>query len=68
MHSNRIADETRTADISIGARVEVRNAAQRTWTRGFRIAALICDAYLVRRVSDGAVLPRSFAPEDVRPC
>ncbi len=68
MHPDRIADDARTADIGIGARVEVRNTAQRTWIRGFRVAALICDAYLVRRVSDGAVLPRSFAPEDVRPC
>jgi hypothetical protein len=54
--------------VTIGTRVEVRNLYLRTWSRGFQVVAIINDAYLVRRLSDGCVLPRSFGPLDVRPC
>jgi hypothetical protein len=54
--------------MTIGARVEVRNVDLQTWSRGFRVAGIVNDAYLIRRVRDDCVLPRSFRPEDIRPC
>jgi hypothetical protein len=54
--------------MTIGARVQVHNTYLETWSRGFQVAGIINDAYLVRRVSDGFILPRSFGPGDIRPC
>ena len=63
------AETTRTAElVTIGTRVEVRNCYLETWSRGFQVAAILTDAYLIRRLSDGSILPRSFSPDDVRPC
>jgi hypothetical protein len=50
-----------------GAPVEVRTRFDGRWSRGFEIAAIERDLVLLRRRSDGAVLPRSFQPADVRP-
>lgn len=53
-----------------GTRVEVRSRFEERWTRGFEIAAydesVDPPVYLVRRRSDGSVLPVGFAPETVR--
>lgn len=54
--------------VTIGTWVEVRNLYLQTWSRGFQVAGVINDAYLIRRLSDGCILPRSFGAEDVRPC
>ena len=63
------ADVARTSEfLGIGTRVEVRNSYLQTWSRGFQVAGIIHDAYLIRRLSDRAILPRSFSAEDVRPC
>ena len=50
-----------------GTHVEVRNTFDNSWARGFEIAEII-DAmkFRIRRRSDGAVLPVTFEPDDVR--
>lgn len=42
------------------------NVYTRSWTRGFEIAEVVEDAYRLRRLSDGAVLPGVIAAERVR--
>ena len=48
-----------------GMQVQVRNSLN-LWSPGFQVETWQDDRYQVRRNSDGAVLPRSFATEDVR--
>lgn len=66
--STTTATATSTEFVAIGTRVEVRNLYLQTWSRGFQVAGIVSDAYLIRRLSDGTILPRSFAAEDIRPC
>lgn len=47
-----------------GTRIEVRSAFD--WAGGFAVEGDDGDRYVVRRRSDGEVLPVSFAPDDVR--
>jgi hypothetical protein len=49
-----------------GTRVEVRSGYQSSWTRGFEVARVEGDAYVVRRLSDGTVLPAAFEDEAIR--
>ncbi len=50
-----------------GVPVEVRSRYDGMWNRGFEIAEQTgSDAYRVRRLSDGSVLPAEFSPDDVR--
>ncbi len=50
-----------------GVPVEVRSRYDGRWSRGFEIAEQTApDAYRVRRLSDGSVLPAEFSPDDVR--
>ena len=49
-----------------GTRVEVRRRNDDRWARGFEVAALDGDGYLVRRLSDGTVLPTAFPRDDLR--
>ena len=50
-----------------GVPVEVRSRYDGGWNRGFEIAEQTApDAYRVRRLSDGSVLPAEFSPDDVR--
>jgi hypothetical protein len=57
-----------------GARVEVRNRFDRSWTRGFEVAESAAPAdeggaaptYRVRRLSDGVVLNAEFPADEVR--
>ena len=49
-----------------GVDVEVRARFDGAWKRGFEIAAVEDELYLIRRRSDGAVLPEPFGPADVR--
>jgi hypothetical protein len=67
MVSNAVVEVTRNS-VTIGMRVEIRSLYLHTWSRGFQVAGIVNDAYVIRRVSDGSVLPRSFSPNDIRPC
>ena len=49
-----------------GTRVEVRKRFDSNWARGFEVADVVEDGYLIRRMSDGDVLPLPFPPDDVR--
>ena len=48
-----------------GTPVLVRNSLN-IWSPGFQVAAWRDDHCQVRRDSDGALLPRAFAPEDIQ--
>jgi hypothetical protein len=67
--------DTMTADVTFelegeeipeGTRVDVRSRFIGEWTRGFEVAEVAVDGYRIRRVSDRAILPEVFSPEDVR--
>ncbi len=60
------AEEDPGSDLETGTRVEVRSRFDRSWSRGFEIAAHAPDGYVIRRVSDGSTLPVTFAGDDVR--
>jgi hypothetical protein len=47
--------------------VEVRSRFDQRWTHGFSVAEVGAGAYLLRRLSDGSVLPAWFPDEMVRP-
>ena len=52
-----------------GTRVEVRSRFDRQWARGFEIVESVAGqmpGYLIRRRSDGSILPLVFSVEDVR--
>ncbi|MGZ4677385.1 MAG: hypothetical protein ACXVJ7_02325 [Acidimicrobiia bacterium] len=52
-----------------GTRVEVRSKFDRAWARGFEIVDTVSGTspgYLIRRRSDGSILPVVFGPDDVR--
>lgn len=50
-----------------GDRVEVRTRYDGSWARGFTVAAVAAQGrYVVRRDSDGRVLPAEFEPGDLR--
>ena len=50
-----------------GTRVEVRSRFRRDWVRGFEVEAFEGPGYRLRRLSDDAVLPVTFAGDDLRP-
>ena len=57
-----------TLVLSTGTEVEVLTRYERRWTTGFEIASVDPDhRFLLRRRSDGAVLPASFAANEIRP-
>jgi hypothetical protein len=49
-----------------GTKVEVRKRFDASWARGFEVADAVEDGYVIRRLSDGHVLPTPFALDDVR--
>jgi len=50
-----------------GTTVEVRTRMDaRRWAKGFEVADVDDDGYLLRRLSDKVVMPVRFAPDDVR--
>ena len=49
-----------------GERVEVRRRFDAGWARGFEIADHTDDGYLIRRLSDGEILPVPFTEDDLR--
>jgi len=64
MGSNRLGGTVEIVEAN--AAVIVRTRYLGSWTRGFEIAELLDDGYLIRRVSDGAVLSDVIAFEDVK--
>ncbi len=56
----------RTTELPVGTDVEVRSRFDRRWARGFSVAAVARNAYQVRRISDGAVLPAWFPSDEIR--
>jgi len=66
MVDNRVFNATRRTMVAIGTRVEIRNQRLQTWCRGFQIAAIIGETYLIRRLADGQLLPRFFDSDDIR--
>ena len=62
--------------MQLGDRVEVRTRLDGSWVRGFSIAevrrnqqahAMTEEEFMLRRDSDGTVLPAAFPGSDVRP-
>lgn len=50
-----------------GTRIDVRDRFQGTWSRGFAVREVTEDGrYRVQRVSDGSVVPGTFASTTVR--
>lgn len=49
-----------------GTKVEVRRRYDSRWARGFEVAEVDGAGYLLRRVSDGTVLPATFVRADLR--
>ncbi len=59
--------DSRLADtLTAGDKVEVRRRFDAQWSRGFEVVERTDTGVLVRRLSDGEVLPVEFAPDDVR--
>ena len=54
------------ATLTPGTEVEVLTRYQSRWSAGFEIAAVTSDRYLIRRRSDGALLPVTFCADQVR--
>jgi hypothetical protein len=55
------------AILPTGVRVQVRRRFDGAWASGFHVfAAQPTGGYLVRRASDRAVLPTTFAPTELR--
>jgi hypothetical protein len=65
--TNVLEHETEVEDrLRPGTKVEVRKRFDASWARGFEVAEVVTDGYLVRRLSDGDVLPLAFPPAEVR--
>ena len=54
------------AGLRPGARVEVRNRFDGSWSAGFAVEAATGDGCQVRRLSDGSLLPLVFPHHEVR--
>jgi hypothetical protein len=52
--------------LPVGAKVEVRTGFDRSWAQGFAVEEQTDAGYLVRRRSDGEVLPVPIPRADVR--
>ena len=53
--------------LDVGSKVQVRTDFDHTWASGFEVVEPCRgEGYLLRRVSDGRVLPRRFPSDDVR--
>ncbi len=62
-----LSDAGLSARLATGTEVEVLTRFERHWTTGFEIVAFAGDGFILRRRSDGAVLPASFSADEVRP-
>ena len=52
--------------LDVGVAVDVRNRFVGTWSHGFEVAERVENGYLIRRRSDGAILPDVIGGDDVR--
>ena len=63
-------DQRPAGHLGPGTRVEVRSGYGTSWARGFVVADVDHNGdgeqYVVRRVSDGHVLPETFDTEELR--
>jgi hypothetical protein len=64
MLSDRIASDER-APVAVGTQVRVRNALG-SWAGGFEVVSVTPTGYLLRRLSDGWLLPRAISAGEVR--
>jgi len=53
--------------LSAGSTVEVRVRFDRSWATGFTVADVGEPGIILRRVSDGSLIPVPFQPSEVRP-
>jgi hypothetical protein len=60
-------DAELTIMLAAGTEVEVLTRYEQRWTTGFEIAAIDDDRFLLRRRSDGALLPAAFSAAELRP-
>jgi hypothetical protein len=58
--------QPRPARLRAGTKVEVRNRFDGAWTRGFEVVEAVREGYRLARLSDGSVLPVTFAADEVR--
>lgn len=66
VHPDRPAEADDTA-LAPGTTVEVRSRLEsRRWSRGFEVVEVVDGGYRLRRLSDGALMPVTFAADDVR--
>ncbi|MFZ0667865.1 MAG: hypothetical protein WAM97_19110 [Acidimicrobiales bacterium] len=56
-----------TFTFAVGTAVDVRNRYIGSWSRGFEVAGLVEQGYMIRRLSDGSVLPEALSFDEVRP-
>jgi hypothetical protein len=70
---NRTGSQAADGVLPAGARVEVRNRFDGSWSTGFEVAEALPPpegdtpaAYRVRRVADHSVLNATFRPDDLR--
>jgi hypothetical protein len=56
-----------TVSLSTGTEVEVLTRYERHWASGFEIASVDEAGFVLRRHSDGAVLPTAFSANEIRP-
>jgi len=61
-----VATEQPYAILPVGTRVDVRDRFLGSWSKGFEVAEVVEGGYLLRRLSDGSILPTPFEREDVR--
>lgn len=52
--------------MEIGQQVEVHTHYTGTWATGFEVADVVAEGYLVRRRSDGSLLPVVISEVDLR--
>ena len=57
---------TELSELTPGVEVEVRTRFTATWAPAFEVVRVVGDRVLVRRRSDGAVLPVALGLDDVR--
>jgi hypothetical protein len=55
-----------TLMLPVGTSVDVKNRYIGSWSRGFEIAGMADEGYLIRRLSDGSVLPEALSFHEVR--
>ncbi len=55
-----------TIAFAVGTSVDVRNRFVGSWSSGFEVAGHVADGYLIRRLSDGSVLPDPLSFDEVR--